>query len=160
MKLDAFRGQQQKLKNWWGNDLHMVVTRVANGVPTYVVKNECTGKKKVLHRSQLLLWLADFREPMWMNRMCTSVTLLGQILENPPSEGEDGRPVPGSMQCGLNLAKLWITVDTLESMTYQVAGEVCTGALRNGTGLRIELWVEEEIDPECLGSFTEDVPCS
>ena len=37
-------------------------------------------------------------------------------------------------------------------MTCQVAREVCTGALHNGTGLRIELRVEEEIDPECLGS--------
>ena len=84
----------------------MVVTQMADGVPAYVVKNERTGKKKVLHRSQLLLWLADFGEPVQMNRMCTSVTLLGQIPENPLSESEDGGPVPGSVQCGLNLAKL------------------------------------------------------
>ena len=95
-----------------------------------------------------------------MNRMCTSVTLLGQILENPPSEGEDGGPVPGSMQCGLNLAMLRITVDTPESMMCQVAWEVRMGTLHNGTGLRIELRVEEEIDRECLGSFMEDVLCS
>ena len=75
----------------------MVVTQMADGVPAYVVKNECTGKKKVLHRSQLLLWLADFGEPVQMNRMCTSVTLLGQIPENPLSESEDGGPVPGSV---------------------------------------------------------------
>ena len=74
-----------------------------------------------MHRSWLLLWLADFDEPMQMNRMCTSVTLLGQIPENPPSEGEDGGPVPDSVQCGLNLAKLRITVDTPESMMCQVA---------------------------------------
>ena len=97
---------------------------------------------------------------MRMNCMCTSVTLLGQILENPLSESENGDPVPGSVQCGLNLAKLWITVDTLESMACQVAQEVRTGTLCNRTGLRIELRVEEEIDPECLGSFMEDVPCS
>ena len=95
-----------------------------------------------------------------MNHMCTSVTLLGQIPENPLSESEDGGPVPGSVQCGLNLAKLRIMVDTPESMMCQVAWEVCMGALHNGTGLRIELWVEEETDPECLGSFMEDVPCS
>ena len=99
----------------------MVVTQVADGVPVYVVKNECTGKKKVLYCSRLLLWLADFGEPVWMNRMCTSVTLLGQISENPLSESDDGSPVPGSVQCGLNLAKLWIIVDTPESMTCQVA---------------------------------------
>ena len=61
---------------------------------------------------------------------------------------------------GLNLAKLWIIVDTPESMTCQVVREVCTGTLRNGTGLRIELHTEEDPDPECLGSFTGDVPCS
>ena len=84
----------------------MVVTQVVDGVPAYVVKNERTGKKKVLHCSWLLLWLADFSEPVRMNHMCTSVTLLGQIPENPLSEGEDGGPVPGNVQCGLNLAKL------------------------------------------------------
>ena len=65
---------------------------MGDGVPAYVVKNEHMGKRKVLHRSQLLL--------------CTNVTLLGQIPENPLSESEDGGPVPGSVQCGLNLAKL------------------------------------------------------
>ena len=95
-----------------------------------------------------------------MNRMCTSVTLLGQIPENPLSESVDGGPVLGSVQCGLNLAQLWIIVDTPESMTCQVAREVHTGALHNGTGLRIELRVGEETDPECLGSFIEDVLCS
>ena len=91
------------------------------GVPAYVVKNEHTGKKKVLHHSWLLLWLADFGEPMWMKRMNTSVTLLGQIPDNPLSKIDDGGPVPGSVQCGLNLAKLRIKVDTPESMTCQVA---------------------------------------
>ena len=110
VKLDAFQGQRRKLKNWWGSDLHTVVTQVADRVPTYVVKNEHTGKKKVLHCSQLLLWPADFGEPVQMNHMCTSVTLLGQIPENPLSESEDGGPVPGSVQCGLNLAKLRIMV--------------------------------------------------
>ena len=102
VKLDAFRGQWRKLKNW-----------VADRVPANVVKNECMAKRKVLHHSRLLLWLANFGEPMQMNHMCTSVTLLGQIPENPLSESEDGCPVLGSVQCGLNLAKLQITVDTL-----------------------------------------------
>ena len=98
-----------------------MVIRVADGVPAYVVKNERTGKRKVLHRSRLLLWLADYGEPVRINCMCTSVTLLGEILENPLSESDDRNPVPGSVQCGLNLAKLRIIVDTPESMTCQVA---------------------------------------
>ena len=137
-----------------------MVTWVADGVPAYVVKNERTGKRKILHHSRLLLWLTNYVEPMRINCMCTSVTLLGEILENPLSKSDDGNPVLGSVQCGLNLAKLRIIVDTPESMMCQVAREVFTGTLRNGTGLRIELRVEKEPDPECLGSFTEDVPCS
>ena len=159
MKLDTFHGQWQKLKNWWGSDLHTVQTRVVDGVPAYVVKNVRTGKMKVLHHSRLLLWLADFGEPMRMNRMCTSITLR-EIPENPLQGSEDGGPVLGCVMCGLNLAKLQIIVDTQESMTRQVAHEVRTGTLRNGTGLQIELRVEEDSDPECLGSSAGDVPCS
>ena len=94
-----------------------------------------------------------------MNRMCTSITLR-EILENPLQGGEDGGPVLGCVLFGLNLAKLRIIVDTPELMTHQVAREVHTGALQNGTGLRIELQIEKDPDPECLGSFTGDVPCS
>ena len=159
VKLDTFRGQWQKLKNQWGSDLHTVQTCVADGLPAYVVKNVRTGKMKVLHCSRLLLWLADFGEPVQMNCMCTSITLRG-ILENPLQGSEDGGPVPGCVMYGLNLAKLWIIVDTQESMTHQVVRKVRTGALWNGTGLRIELRVEEDSDPECLGFFTGDVPCS
>ena len=78
----------------------------------------------------------------------------------PTPRGEDGGPVPGCVMFGLNLAKLWIIVDTLESMTRQVACKVCTGTLQNGTGLWIELLAEEDSDPECLGSSTLDVLCS
>ena len=49
--LDAFRGQRRKLKNWWGDDLHTVVTHMADRIPAYVVKNNRTGKKKVVHRA-------------------------------------------------------------------------------------------------------------
>ena len=156
VKLDAFHGQQQKLKNWWGSALHTVQTHMADGVPAYVVKNVRTGKMKVLHHSRLLLWLTDFGEPMQMNHMCTSITL-SEILENPLQGGDDGGPVPGCVMFVLNLAKLRIIVDTPESMTRQVAHKVHTGALRNGTSLQIELLAEEDSDLECLGSSAGDV---
>ena len=159
VKLDAFRGQRQKLKNRWGSDLHTVKTCMVDGIPAYVVKNERTRNTKVLHRSKLLLWLADYGEPMQMNRMCASVTLQ-EIPENPLPGSEDRGPVLGCVTFGLNLAKLRIIVDTPESMTCQVAREVRTGTLQNGTGLWIELRTEEDPDPECLGSSMGDVPCS
>ena len=51
VRLDAFRGQRRKLKNLWGSDLHTVVIRMADGIPAYVVKNNRTGKKKVVHQA-------------------------------------------------------------------------------------------------------------
>ena len=45
-----------------------------------------------------------------MNRMCNSVMLIGPIPENPLPGSEDGDPVLGCVQYGLNLAKLWIIV--------------------------------------------------
>ena len=40
--LDSFVGQRRKLKNWWGSQIHMVVHCVVDGVPTYVVRNDCS----------------------------------------------------------------------------------------------------------------------
>ena len=37
-----------------------MVNRVADGVPTYVVTCDKTGKRQVLHRARLLLWQAEF----------------------------------------------------------------------------------------------------
>ena len=47
----------------------MVVTHVADRIPAYVVKNNRTGKKKVVHRARLLLWLADYSEPVWCDHV-------------------------------------------------------------------------------------------
>ena len=51
VKLDAFRGQWQKLKNWWGDALYMVVKHVADGIPVYEVENNANKKRQVLHQA-------------------------------------------------------------------------------------------------------------
>ena len=51
VKLDAFRGQWWKLKNWWGDALHMVVKCVADRIPAYEVENDMNKKRQVLHRA-------------------------------------------------------------------------------------------------------------
>ena len=82
VKLDAFRGQRWKLKNRWSGDLHTVVKCVADRIPTYVVKNNKTGKKQVLHHVRLLLWLAEYDgEPIRVNHIMISASLPGIGLE-------------------------------------------------------------------------------
>ena len=71
--LDAFRGQCRKLKNRWGDDIHTVINQKADGIPVYEVKNEHTGKK-ILHWAWLLLWLADYGEPVRCNLIMISDT--------------------------------------------------------------------------------------
>ena len=49
VKLDAFRGQWQKLKNRWGDTLYTVVKHVVDGIPAYEVENDTNKKRQVLH---------------------------------------------------------------------------------------------------------------
>ena len=46
VKLDAFRGQRQKLKNRWGDALYTVVKRVVDGIPAYEVENDANKKRQ------------------------------------------------------------------------------------------------------------------
>ena len=46
VRLDAYRGQRRKLKNQWGSELHMVVCRVVDGVPAYVIVQHNDQKKR------------------------------------------------------------------------------------------------------------------
>ena len=128
--LDAFRGQRRKLKNWWGDDLHMVVIRVMDGIPTYVVKNNHTGKKKVVNQARLLLWLADYGEPVRCHLVDISVMPPGTVMDQYPSEGCGGdNLVPGcSLQYGLDLTVYLAVIDVPEWMLSRLGCEVSVGA--------------------------------
>ena len=160
--LDAFPEQRRKLKNRWGDDLHMVVTHVTDGITAYVVKNERTGKRKVLHRARLLLWLADYGELVRWNLINISDSPPGPALDQHPHRGsKDGDPVLGcSLQYGLDLTVYWAVIEDLEHMSSRLGHEVHVGAPRDIAGQGIVIHDEEEECPECLGSYSEDVPCS
>ena len=84
VKLDAFRDQRQKLKNWWGDALHTVVKRVTDGIPAYEVKNDANKKRQVLHQARLLLWLAELEDELLrMNRISIESGLTGAELVTP-----------------------------------------------------------------------------
>ena len=162
VRLDAFRGQWRKLKNWWGGDLHMVVTCVVDGIPAYVVKNDRMGKKKVLHWARFLLWLANYGEPMRCNFIYISDRPPGPALDQcPPRGSEDGNSVSGcSLQYGLDLTVYLAVIDDLECMSSKLGCEVHVGMPQNMAGQQITICDGEKNCPECLGSYLEDVPCS
>ena len=160
--LDAFRGQRRKLKNRWGDDLHMVVARMADRIPAYIVKNNRTGKKKVVHWARLLLWLADYSEPVRCNLVDISVMPPGTVRDQYPQEGCEGdNLVPGcSLQYCLDLTMYLAVIDDPERMSSKLACEVHAGAPRNVAGQMIVILDEEETCPECLSSYSEGVLCS
>ena len=53
MKSDAYQGKQ-KVKDWWSETEYVVVPQVADGVPTYEVKDEA-GCVKTVHCNRLFL---------------------------------------------------------------------------------------------------------
>ena len=130
-------------------------------IPAYVVKNNCTGKKKVVHRARLLLWLADYGEPVRCNLIDISVMLPGTVTDQYPQGCEGDNLVPGcSLQYSLDLTVYLAVIDDLERMSSKLGCEVHVGAPRNVAGQMIVTLDEEETCPECLGSYLEDVPCS
>ena len=162
VRFDAFRGQRRKLKNRWGDDLHTVVSRVADGIPAYVVKNNRTGKRKIVHRSRLLLWLADYGEPVRCNLIMISDRSPG-AASDPDSlaEVDSGSSVPGCcLQYGTDLTVYRAVIEDPERLSDRLGREVRAGAPRKVAGQQIEILEEEEHCPCCLGSYAEDVPCS
>ena len=112
------------------------MTRVVDGIPAYVVKNNRTGKKKVVHRARLLLWLADYGEPVWCNHVDTSDVSTGTAMDQNPQMGCDSdNSVPGcSLQYGMDLTVYMAVIEDLEWMSSRIRREVRAGAPRNVAG--------------------------
>ena len=142
--------------------MHTVVSHMADGIPAYVVKNDRMGKKKVLHQARLLLWLADYGEPVRCNLIHISDGPSGSAPDQcPPRGSDDGNSVPDcSLQYGLDLTAYLAVIDDLECMSSKLGCEVHAGAPRNVAGQLIIIHDEEENCLGCLGSYSEDVPCS
>ena len=106
-----------------------MICQKADGIPMYEVKNEHTGKRKVLHHARLLLWLADYGEPVRCNLMMISNTLPGTVPgQQLEDSGEGLHPVPGDgLQYGFDLTHYMAIIDNLELMTSRIGREVRTG---------------------------------
>ena len=79
----------------------------------------------------------------------------------PPEGSESDNPVRScSLQYGLDLTMYLAVIDDPERMSSRLGHEVRAGAPQNVAGQMIVTLDEEETSPECLGSYSEDIPCS
>ena len=105
VKLDAFRGQQRKLKNQWGDALYTVVKHVADRIPAYEVENDADKKRQVLHRTRLHLWLTEQEgEPLRINCISIESGLTQAELVTPLHRSVKLGMVPRKLNYGLNTA--------------------------------------------------------
>ena len=108
---------------------------------------------------RLLLWLAEYGEPVRCNLAGISNTLPGTIPEKQLSGSGEGVPVQERVMYGMSLAMYHAVIDNPESMSCRLAREVRTGIPHKAaTSQRIYGNGEELVDPDCLGSELGDVP--
>ena len=141
VRLDTYRGARQKLKNRWGSILHMVVERIVDDVPTYVIENE-KGKRKVLHWAWLLLWSsAEEEEGLQMTATQLAIQVSMSVLEPLPI-GEERSRVPYEWSINgfsLNLASFQLMLDAPEPKTGPPAPAVSAEMpLKEGVGQQEE----------------------
>ena len=138
VKLDAFRGQRQKLKNQWGDALYTLVKCVADGIPVYEDENDVNKKRQVLHQARLLLWLAEPEgEPLRINHILIESGLTGAELVTPLRQSVKLGMILCKLIYGLNTAMFESRQELPELMTGNDARGVLTRAPQNGTGHRI-----------------------
>ena len=102
------------------------------------MKNNRTGKKKVVHQARLLLWLTDYGEPVRCNLVDISVVHPGTVTDQYPQGCEGDNLVPGcSLQYGLDLTVYLAVIDDPERMSSKLGHEVHVGAPRNVAGQMI-----------------------
>ena len=99
-KTDAYRGKR-KVKDWWEEELYEVECQIAEGIPSYLVKNPQTGHSWVLHWNWLFLIAPTEGNPFCTvvqakQAGCTTIT-----LEEQTPEGSETEEVPQSVNCPL-----------------------------------------------------------
>ena len=111
---------------------------MVDGVPTYVVMNNVTKRKKVLHQARLLLWLAEKDgKPLRINHISIDSSLTRVELVT---------TLHWSVKLGVVSCKLIYAFNTAlfevrsESSVLMMGDEACEalmGMPQNGTGHRI-----------------------
>ena len=133
--LDSFVGQKRKLKNRWGSQIHTVVCHVVDFVPTYVVRNDRSGGKLVLHRAHLLLWITDCTN--WDDGISVNLAIAVPMIVGSVEEGQNVNGDKGKSQVlsyGLSLAMFKMSLCSPSQMMGMEAQVIPAGVSQKGVG--------------------------
>ena len=157
VRLDSFVGQQRKLKNQWGSQIHTVICRVADGIPTYVVRNDKTKTEYVLHRAHLLLCMADHTDQedgVSLNLAISAPAVVGTVKEGTKKNAG----VSQDLSYGLSLAMFSAMICPPHHLTGPQAPAIQLGVLLKGDG-QVTSVIEGNYPPMAREiTLAEDVP--
>ena len=131
---------------------------MADGVPTYVVRNDRNeNDEKTLHRAHLLLWIASPED--WNDNVHAHVAIATPALAGTVGEGTaKGDEIPHELSYGLYLAAFRTMIDLPHHKAGHQASAVRSEVLPKGAGYVTP--VKEGIDPPMVRdvALVEDVP--
>ena len=106
-KADVYR-RRKKVKDWWEEELYEVECQIAEGIPSYLMKNQHTRCLQVLHWNWLfLIVLTEGTHLSTVVQVkqarCTSTTLEEQIQKSETEEAPQSVscPLPAQHQTGV-----------------------------------------------------------
>ena len=156
-QLDAFIGARRKLKNQWHSQIHTVVCCMAEGVPTYVVRNDSNGNEGVFHRERLLLWItadADKNDGVRSNPAIT-VQVADRVVEG---DTIDEKAVSIEADYSLSLAMFRMMLGSPHRKTGQMAEVPLSGVVQRGVGQETSVIGDEKPPKTRDTASVEDVP--
>ena len=97
-KADAYKGRR-KVKDHWEEEPYEVECRIAEGIPSYLMKNQQTGYLQVLHWNWLLLITPIMGAPLCSGVQAEQTRYATTILEEPIWKASENEEAPQSAKC-------------------------------------------------------------
>ena len=97
-KADAYKGRR-KMKDQWEEEQCEVECWIAEGIPSYLMKNHQTGCSWVLHQNWLLLITPIMGAPLYTGVQAEQTRCTIIILEEPTQKASENEKVPQTERC-------------------------------------------------------------
>ena len=97
-KVNAYK-ERRKVKDWWEKELCEVECRIAEGVSSYLMKNQWTRHSWVLHQNWLFLITPIMGAPLSTGVWAEQSRCTTTVLEEPTHKVGENRKVPQSAKC-------------------------------------------------------------
>ena len=99
-KANPYMGRK-KVKGQWKEEPYKVECQVAEGIPSYLMKNHQTGHSRVLHQNQLFLITPTEETPLCMVVQAKLARCTNAALEEQTPEGSETEEAAQSVNCPL-----------------------------------------------------------